>query len=534
MTVGITRRTFTTLAALTGIGQAASIPAAAGAVEPRRGGTLNLLVHPEPPVLVSLTNSAGPTTRVSAKVTEGLLTVDFNLKPGPQLAEHWSVNADGTEYTFDLRKGVRWHDGKDFTSADVAASILLLKDVHPRGRVTFANVTEVRTPDPHTAIIILSKPSPYLLIALTATESPIVPKHLYEATDPIGNRNTVAPIGTGPFIFKEWVTGSHIIYERNPDYWDRSKPYLDRIVVKIIPDASARVIALETGEADLAADTIVPLNQLDHLKTVPTLGFELHGYEYQPTVFRETFNLSNLYLKNLKVRQAIAHALDWKTIVDVVMYGYGERAPTAISPELKGFYNAAAPVYDFDPRQAERLLDEAGFPRGPDGVRFQLTDDYMPYGDAMYRLAEYSKAALRKVGIAVTLRTNDIPTWFKRIFTDYDFDYFSGGIGHMFDPTAGVQRLYWSKNFKKGVPLSNASGYQNPEVDRLLEAAAVEFDPAKRRILFEQFQVLVAQDLPDVNLVTGINITIYNKRVMDHTTTGDGLAANQADTWLKA
>ncbi len=110
------------------------------------------------------------------------------------------------------------------------------------------------TPDPHTAEIVLSRPAPYLLAALTASETPIVPKHRYDG-DVLGSPNGKAPIGTGPFVFKEWVQGSHILYERNPDYWDPGKPYLDRIVVRFIADANARAVALETGEVLYGPDT---------------------------------------------------------------------------------------------------------------------------------------------------------------------------------------------------------------------------------------------------------------------------------------
>jgi peptide/nickel transport system substrate-binding protein len=130
------------------------------------------------------------------------------------------------------------------------------------------------------------------------------------------------------------------------------------------------------------------------------------------------------------------------------------------------------------------------------------------------------------------LRAQDVPTWFKRTYTNRDFDFMNNGMSHSFDPTVGVQRLYWSKNFKPGVPFSNGSGYSNPEVDRLLEAAAVETDLEKRRALFREFQIIVATDLPDVNLVTGANLTIANRKVINHTTTIDGPSANFADVWL--
>ena len=191
---------------------------------PKKGGTLTFMQNSEPQTLVALTTVATPALTVSAKVTEGLLEYDYDIKPRPQLATEWTISPDGKTYTFKLRPNVKFHDGKLFTSADVAYSVQLLKTVHPRGRNTFANVTEVKTPDPLTAIIELSKPAPYLIKALTAAEAPMMPRHIYEGTDPLANPNGNAPIGTGPYKFKEWVRGSHIIYEPNPDYWDTPEP----------------------------------------------------------------------------------------------------------------------------------------------------------------------------------------------------------------------------------------------------------------------------------------------------------------------
>ncbi|MFT4117716.1 ABC transporter substrate-binding protein [Bradyrhizobium sp.] len=504
------------------------------AEEPRRGGTLNIVIQPEPPILVSLTHTAGPTTRVNAKVTEGLVTFDLDFNPRPQLATAWQISDDGLRYRFELRRGVKWHDGKDFSSADVAYSIELLKQHHPRGRGTLSSVREVLTPDPHIAEIVLDKPAPYLLAALTASESPIVPRHVYEGSDPSTNANGRAPIGTGPFVFKEWKQGSHILLERNPNYWDPGKPYLDRIVIRFIADANARAVALETGEIHYAPDTPVPLGQIEALKANPNLVIETRGYDYQPIVYRLEFNLANPHFARPEVRRAVAHAIDREAINRVVFYGWSRDAPAAISPALKQFYNPDIPRHDFDPKKAEALLDAAGLPRGPDGTRFKVFHDYMPYSETYQQLGAYTRQALANVGIGVTLRAQDVPTWFKRTYTNRDFDFMSNGMSHSFDPTVGVQRLYWSKNFKPGVPFSNGSGYSNPEVDRLLEAAAVESDPAKRRELFRAFQVIVATDLPDINLVTGANLTIASRKLRDHTTTIDGPSANFANVWLQA
>jgi len=510
----------------------AAFESAAYAAPAQRGGTLNFLVEPEPPALSTIANTAGPSTKVSGKVLEGLLTYDFDMTPRPQLATAWSVSEDGLRYSFKLREGVKWHDGADFTAADVATSIALLKQYHPRGRGTFANVVTVETPDPHSAIIVLSKPAPYLISAFAAAESPIVPKHLYDGTDPVTNRTTNAPIGTGPFVFKEWVRGSHIIYERNPNYWDSPKPYIDRLVVKFIPDSAARTAAFEAGEVDIGGETPVPLSEVDRLKQEPRLGVETAGYNYSPSVTRIEFNLDNAYLKDLRVRQAIAHAIDRKVILNTVYYGYGIISPTPISPNLKQYYNPATSFYAYDPGKANQLLDDAGFKRGGDGIRFRLVHDFLPYGDGYHRTADYLRQALSKIGIEITIRSQDFATYIKRVYTDRDFDFTNNSMGNTFDPTVGVQRLYWSKNFKKGVPFSNGAHYANPEVDSLLEAATVELDPAKRVAEFKRFQDIIAQDVPDLTLLTLQDITIYNKKVRDHTVGADGLNGNFAGVWI--
>jgi peptide/nickel transport system substrate-binding protein len=216
---------------------------------PKRGGSMTIMFAVEPPMLLSLINTSSLTC--SAKVTEGLLWYDHELKPHPQLATDWTVSPDQKTYTFTLRQSVKWHDGQEFTSADVAASLAILKKSHPRGRSTFAHLAEVQTPDDHTVVLKLDAPIPYLIKGFAAAETPIIPKHLYDGTDPFTNANNSAPIGTGPFRFKEWVRGEHVIYERNADYWDSPRPHLDQLVVKFIPDPASRSAALESGDVDL-------------------------------------------------------------------------------------------------------------------------------------------------------------------------------------------------------------------------------------------------------------------------------------------
>lgn len=499
----------------------------------KRGGTLNVLINPEPPVLVSVFQTTGPALAVSSKVLEGLLAYDFDLRPQPQLATAWNVSPDGLRYTFTLRRNVRWHDGTPFSSADVAFSIELLRTVHPRGRSTFANVVKVTTPDAVTAIVELSKPAPFLIKALSAGESPIVPKHLYASGDPLTNPHNNAPVGTGPFRFKSWTRGASIVYERNPDYWDAGKPYIDALVYKVIPDPAARSAAFETGALDLGGENPVPLTDLPRLTQLPHLVTETRGYRFLEPLSEIDFNLDHPVLKDVRVRQAIAHAINPQIVQKTVAYGYADVSPTPITP-ASPYHDAQLAPYAFDPNAAQALLDAAGHTRGADGVRFRLTHDYLPYGDMYQRQADYVKSALGRIGIDVTVRSQDLPSFLKRVYADRQFDFTSIGVNTLFDPAVGVQRLYWSKNIRPGVPFSNAPHYSSVEADRLLEAASVEIDESQRVVLYKQFQQVVYRDLPILNLVAPRMTTLANRRVHDHTVSAQGLEGNFADVWLSA
>ena len=513
-----------------------TITAAAGhartsqAAEPRRGGTLNLVIQPEPPILVSLTHTAGPTTRVSPKITEGLLTFDLDFRPRPQLATDWQVSDDGLRYTFALRRGVKWHDGRDFTSADVAYSISLLKQHHPRGRGTLSSVREVETPDAHTATIALDKPAPYLLAALTASESPIVPRHVYEGSDPLNNPNGRAPIGTGPFVFKEWQQGSHIILDRNPNYWDPGKPYLDRIIVRFIADQAARSVAFETGELDLGGGPPVPRSDLARLQVLPHLGSETRGYEYNAGMTQLYFNYDNPILRDKRVRLAIAHAIDYGRLLDFVYFGYGKVAPSAVSPELAEFVDPSIKPYALDLAKANRLLDEAGYPKKADGTRFPIRLYANPFN--LQAAGDFVKQALTKLGIAVDFQFFDFSTYINKTYTGREFDITLESLSNTFDPTPGIQRAFWSKNFKIGLPFSNASHYANPVVDQLLEDAAVEPDAEKRRALWFKFQNLIYDDVAAIHLVAPDGVTLFNKTIRNHTLGVTGINASFADIYF--
>jgi len=495
--------------------------------------TLTMVLTTEPPTLVPITNVATSILSVSAKVTEGLLEYDNDLNPHPLLATSWNKSADGLTYTFKLREGVKWHDGKPFTSADVAFSINLLKKVHPRGRATFANVSSIDTPDKYTVILHLAKPAPYLLKALASTETPIVPKHIYEGTDPASNPNGNAPIGTGPFKFKEWSRGNYIVLVRNDDYWGKPDPKVDKLIIKFIPDAAARSIAFETGAVDFGYRTPVALSDVARLKQSPKLKVDTKGASYSYNVTRLEFNLDNKYFKDHRVREAVARAINREIIVKTIHYGLATITYSPIAPGLKEFNDPTPSPYTYNPKAAAKLLDEAGYKPTNGRIRFNVTLDYNPITTEGRRLAEYIRAALRQIGIGVELRSQDISAFVKRIYTDRDFDFTVNGASDLFDPTVGVQRLYLSTNFKKGVPFSNSTHYSNPEVDKLLNDAATENDPKTRVEDFRKFQQIVGKDIPDLNLVSPTFLTLYNVRVHNLTDTADGAEGNLAKVSIK-
>jgi peptide/nickel transport system substrate-binding protein len=329
------------------------------------------------------------------------------------------------------------------------------------------------------------------------------------------------------------VRGSHIILERNPDYWDAGKPYLDLIAMRFVPDGAARAAGFETGEFDIGGDNPIPLSDLERIKALPNIGVDSRGYETKGDLTQLIFNLDNEYLKDVKVRRAIAHAIDLDVILNTVWYGYGHISPTPISVFLPRYYDSSIRPYAFDLKAAEQLLDEAGYKRGTDGIRFKLRLTHNSYNVGFKRVIEYLKQNLARIGIAGTIDSYDFSTYIQKVYKERVFDVTAEYLGNQFDPTLGVQRVYWSKNFKLGLPFSNASHYANPEVDRLLETASVEIDEDKRKQEFNAFQKIITDEVPVINLIALENVTVFNKRVKNHTIGAEGVQANFAEVYIK-
>lgn len=504
------------------------------AEEPVRGGTVTFLMSPAPQILTSALTTAGAEQVVSSKISDSLFTYDFDLNPKPLLATGYSVSDDGLRVTVNLRKGVHWHDGKEFTSEDVAFTTMKVwKVLHGRGRTIFGNVTAVETPDPYTAVFVLSKPSPGMLKSLAAQQAQILPAHLYKDTDIPTNPANLKPIGTGPFKFVSFAPGDNLVLERNPDYWDKGKPYLDKLIFRFIPDPATRASAIESGQAQVAPQNLVPMADLERLGATEEFDITSKGYEFQNEMEMIEFNLDDPVMKDIRVRKAIAHAIDRKWIVDNIFFGYGKEAQTPLHQQLREFFDATdVPQYGFDPAKAKALLDEAGYKPDAKGVRLKLTVDPLPYGEHQASIAAYMREALKEVGIDLTVRAQDFAGFVKRVYTDRDFQFTVNLLTGGSDPTIGTQRTFWSPSFKPGVGFSNGSHYVNPEMDKILEAAATDMDPARRKAEYHDFQKLAMKDLPVFPLVAVESVTIASKRLKNHTIDANGTYSNFAEVYL--
>jgi peptide/nickel transport system substrate-binding protein len=502
----------------------------------KAGGTLVQITQPEPPNLAPYISTSAPIGQVTAKVYDGLLEYGFDLKPKPALAESWQVSQDGKTVTFKLRKGVKFHDGKPFTSADVQFTIMdVLKKVHPRGINTFRDVTGVETPDEHTAVFKLSNAAPYMLSALSGYESPILPKHVFSQGDIRSHANANQPIGTGPFKFVEWRRGELVRLDKNKDYWRKGRPYLDRVVVRFINDETTRTAALESGEAHVAGFGGVPYSDAKKLAKLPSTEVTTKGYEMISPIVELLINTKRAPFDKKEVRQAVAYAVDRQFVIDNIWFGYGKPATGPMSSNFapSGLYTADVKKYQVPDgiERANKLLDEAGLPKKDGGIRFEIVHDITPYGPEWQRFGEFVQQRLALIGIKASLRYEDVATWLKRTYTDYDFFITSNFLYNLPDPALGVHRAVHGKLIKKGTVFVNGSQWSDPRSDELMDKATIEPDPKKRAEYYHEMQKIVVEASPIV-WVFELNFpTVVNKRYKNVITSPLGLYTNFADVW---
>lgn len=500
---------------------------------PVKGGFLNVISKYEPPTLTSIFQNTA-TAGAGGRVLESLLKVNMDQSLSPYLATAWEFSEEGHQLTFDLRQGVNWHDGEPFKSEDVAFSLFTLRDMNSRRRATLDSLESADTSDPHRLVLNFSRPAPFVLRGFTARASPIFPKHLYEGTDIRENRHNSAPIGTGPYKFATWERGSHYVLERNENYWEPDRPFLDAIIMRFVTDAGSRIAAYETGEVDIGYSTPIPIEEIERLLKDPRFATTTDGYADGGSMNQIFFNLRKAPLNDLRVRKAMAHLINIPDYIRVAWKGQAVSCPTVIARALTEFSDTSIEHYKYDIDEANRLLDEAGLSRGTNGTRFRIRMTHNPYYGELKAGAEFLRSAFTQAGIAVDINTYDYATYIKTVYGDWDFDLDLNGADCGFDPMDGVQRLYWSNGIQKGVPFSNHMGYSDPEVDKLFAEGATTVDPEARRAVYNRLQRKLWEDLPAINLVSPLYTTLFNKRVHDHTTHETGGVPDFVGTWVEA
>ena len=488
---------------------------------PVRGGTLVVALTADPGQLNPAITTSGTVHPAAEPMFNGLVSIEENGNPTPELAQSWRIEQGGARYTFTLRRGVRWHDGRPFTSADVKYTYeQVLLRLHARTRASMGSAIEgIDTPNPLTVVFRFKRPYAPLLQQMDVTEGPILPRHIYEGTDPNTNPANTRPIGTGPFRFVSYDRGSQVTLARNPTYFKRGLPYFDRMVLRIIPDASTRVLALEAGEVDWIP--AVPIPASDRARLNPNLA--LARTPWNPggsnCVMTISYNLDRPALQDVRVRRAMAFALDRVQFLEQVIFGEGRVADAPISSGIPFAHAPGLHLPGFSRARAEQLLDEAGWVREggtrvargvagvPDGARLALTFVQRP-GDSKY--GEIVRQRLGAVGIPVTLRTVEDLVFQPMIFRDRNFDLNIISYCHGTDPQIGVRRMFHSSQIGP-TAFTNSSGYRNREVDVLLDQAAETLDRNQARNLYRRFQEIVAADMPYVWLVETLNTRAHPK-----------------------
>src|SRR6056297_2960544 len=510
---------------------------AAPADAQKAGGTMVYIVQPEPPSMASFLSTSGPIGLVAPKIYDGLFDYDNDLNIVPALAESYEVSEDGKTVTFNLREGVTWHDGEPFTSADVQYSVMeVLKKVHPRGPNSFLEVTSIDTPDDYTAVFNLANPAPYMLRALSGYESPMVPRHLLEGTDPRNSDLATNPVGTGAYKFVEWRKGQYIRLDKNENYWKPGLPYLDTIVGRFIPDASTRTAAMENGEVMYGAYGAIPNIDAVRLRDMDEFSVTTDGYSMINPMALIEFDTTEPPFDNPAIREAVSLAIDREFLIENIWFGYGEPATAALSSNFDAtvLYKPQPSVYtpNADVEGAIALLEEAGITPNEDGIRASAVVDLIPYGEDWRRAGEYLKQALSEIGIDLELRYEDVPTWLNRVYADYDFDMTVNYFYQLPDPVLGVHRHYGTDQIRQGTHFVNSSRYSNPELDALLAAGAQEPDAEKRAEIYGEVQDILAEDMPVANLFEMEFLTVYNEKLKDHATSALGAYGPFDQVWI--
>ena len=500
-----------------------SSPPARAEDAPVRGGTLVVAISADPGHLNPAITTSGATHTAAELLYNGLLGRDERGNPVPELAESWQVEQAGAVYRFRLHDGVKWHDGAPFTSADVKFSFeeVLLK-YHARTKASMGGVLAgIDSPDDRTVVFRFKIPYAPLLFQLDVTEAPIVAKHIYQNTDPQTSAANASPVGTGPFKFVSYKKGAEIRLARNPTYFKKGMPYLDELVMRIVPDVATQVLALENGEIDFLWG--VPGPQQSRLAADARVRMAQTAYNPGGSncIMTVSFNLDRPLLKEPRVRRALAHATDRQPFLTQVLFGEGKVATAPISSEIPWAHAEGLPMPKFDRGEAERLLDAVGWRKEGDGARIargvagvadgtRLLIEFLHF-PTFAKYGELIRQQWGAVGVGVTLRPLEPAAFAPAVFKDRAFDTNVISYCNGPDPEIGVRRMYHSSQIGPA-PFTNAAAYRNPQVDTLFDEASRSVDRDKRSRIYRQIQEIAVQQLPYFWLVETLSTRAWPAR----------------------
>ncbi|WP_223068222.1 ABC transporter substrate-binding protein [Paenibacillus caui] len=484
-------------------------PASASASAPASGQTQDTLIIGRGGDSVSLDGSIvtdGESLKIVHQVYDSLLEYkEGTTEVEPALAEKWDISPDGLTYTFTLRQGVKFHDGTDFNADAVVFNFKRWSD--PKSEFKFEGdsfdyydsmfgpdgarvIKDVVAADDHTVKFVLNQPQAPFLQNLAMTCFGIAsPTAIKEKKENFKNE----PVGTGPFVFKEWKRNDSITLEKNPDYWKEGLPKLNKVIVRSIPDNSARFNALQNGEIDLMED--VSPDNLSQLES----NSSLQKIERPPfNVAYIGFNTKKKPFDNPKVRVALNYAVNKQGIIDAFFAGQATPAVNPMPPTLWG-YNDAVQDYTYDLDKAKQLLAEAGYPDGLPGeytfYAMPVSRPYMPDGK---KVAEVIQADFAKIGVKVNIESPEWATYLDDAKAGEKDDlYMLGWTGDNGDPDNFIYTLL----DKDAIGSNNYSFYVNEDLHKLLTGAQKETDQNKRSDLYKQAQVIIKADAPWIPLV---------------------------------
>ena len=515
---------------------------------PVRGGTMVAAITSDPGSLNPAVTSNGGVHSASEMMFNGLVGWGPDGKLVPELAESWTIEGGGTSYRFNLRQGVKWHDGSDFTADDVKFSFeRALLRLHSRTAASVGSAQPtIETPDAKTVIFRFAQPYAPLLQQLNVTEAPIISKRQFEGCADLATAASCpankSPVGTGPFKLESYSI-TEIKMVRNPNYFQPGLPYLDGFTQRVIPELGTQVLALENKEIDWLGT--VPGADLARVKANSALGTASspRGSGGGNCISTVIFNMRPPagrpgFFTDIRTRQAVWAATNRQQAFQQIEFGQGRVATAPIHSAIGFAHASGLALPTFDVNRAKTLLDQVGWkdegraarvargvPNVPDGTEFNI--DYHGFAGTQTTYGEVLRTQLRDVGIAVTVKTEDNPTFSGAVFTRRDFDTAIASYCNGDDPEIGVRRQYDSKQIGP-TAFSNGAGYSNPEVDALLDQGAREVDPAKRTPIYRKLQEIAVRDLPYMWMTESLTTRAFSASCSGFNHENTGLFAEAA------